>query len=66
MCHLELNDEEHRILQEVLESDLSDLRMEISETDSRTFKEQLKNKAQVMTNILTALQQTQEPDAVSD
>ena len=66
MCHLELNDEEHRILQEVLESDLSDLRMEISETDSRTFKEQLKNKAQVMMNILTALQQTQEPDAVSD
>ena len=66
MCHLELNDEEHRILQEVLESDLSDLRMEISETDSRTFKEQLKNKAQVMMNILTALQQTQELDAVSD
>ena len=66
MYHLELNDEEQRILQEVLESDLSDLRMEISETDSRAFKAQLKNKAQVMTNILTALQQTQEPDAVSD
>lgn len=56
MLQIELTDEEQRILREILESDLSDLRMEIRETDDRSFKEMLKNKEQVMKKILATLQ----------
>ena len=58
MLQIELADEEQYILKEILESDLSDLRMEIRETDDRTFKEMLKNKEQVMEKILETLRQT--------
>ncbi len=58
MLQIELTDEEQHILKEILESDLSDLRMEIRETDDRTFKEMLKNKEQVMEKILEMLRQT--------
>ncbi len=58
MLQIELIDEEQHILKEILEGDLSDLRMEIRETDDRTFKEMLKNKEQVMEKILEMLRQT--------
>lgn len=58
MLQIELTDEEQHILKETLESDLSDLRMEICETDDRTFKEMLKNKERIMEKILEMLQQT--------
>jgi hypothetical protein len=58
MLQIELTDEEQHILKEILESDLSDLRMEICETDDRTFKDMLKNKERVMEKILEMLQQT--------
>jgi hypothetical protein len=58
MLQLELTDEEQHILKEILESDRSDLRMEIRETDNRTFKEMLKNKERVMEKILETLRQT--------
>ena len=58
MLQIELTDEEQHILKEILKSDLSDLRMEIRETDDRTFKAMLKNKEQVLQNILEMLRQT--------
>jgi hypothetical protein len=58
MLQIELTDEEQHILKETLRSDLSDLRMEIRETDDRTFKKMLKNKEQVMERILEMLRQT--------
>lgn len=58
MLRIELTDEEQHVLKEILEIDLSDLRMEIRETDDRTFKEMLKNKEQVMEKILEMLRQT--------
>ena len=56
MLHLDLTDEEKEVLLEVIETDLSDLRMEIHETDDRDFKAELKKKQQVMEKILAALQ----------
>ncbi len=58
MLQIELTDEEQHILKGILESDLSDLRMEIRETDDRTFREMLKNKERVMEKILETLRQT--------
>lgn len=58
MLQIELTDEEQHILKESLESDLSDLRMEICETDDRTFKDMLKNKERVIEKILEMLRQT--------
>ena len=58
MLQIELTDEEQHILKEILKSDLSDLRMEICETDDRTFKDMLKNKEQVIEKILEMLRQT--------
>jgi hypothetical protein len=56
MGQITLTDEEQGLLQEILEDDLSDLRMEIRETDDRSFKEKLKHKEEVMKKILAALQ----------
>ena len=56
MLHIELTEEEQSTLREVLESDLSELRMEISETDHREFKEQLKKKEQILNSIVGRLQ----------
>ena len=56
MLQLDLSDEEQKILRSMLESDLSDLRMEISETDSREFKEMLKKRKELLEKILTVLQ----------
>jgi hypothetical protein len=56
MIHLELTDEQQEVLQEVLEVDLADLRMEIHETDDHDFKQGLRNKEKIMAKILAALQ----------
>jgi len=56
MVKITLNDEEQQLLRETLENDLSDLRMEIRETDDRSFKEELKHKKESMKKILAALQ----------
>lgn len=44
MVQIELTDREVQMLQEILESYLSDLRMEIADTDRMDFREQLKTK----------------------
>ena len=55
MVKLSLTDEEQELLLEILDNDLSDLRMEVRETDDRRFKEELKHKEEVMKKIIAAL-----------
>ncbi|HEC16972.1 MAG TPA: hypothetical protein ENI99_10455 [Sedimenticola sp.] len=58
MIHLELNDKEKEVLAATLESYLSDLRYEISDTDNYDFREQLKEKKAVLMKIAEALEKT--------
>jgi len=52
---LDLTDDERRILLEILESDRSDLRMEIANTDSQDFREMLKVRKAAIKKVLAAL-----------
>ncbi len=57
MINLDLTKEESDILATILESYLSDLRMEIADTDSMDFRESLKKKKAVLKKVLETLQQ---------
>ncbi len=63
MTPLTLNDDEREVLAEILESEISDLRMEIMDTDTVAYKETLKNRERILKRILTALQQINQPIA---
>lgn len=55
MLQLQLNEEERLTLQNLLDSCLSDLRMEISHTDNISFKEMLRNRKKVLLKIKEAV-----------
>jgi hypothetical protein len=55
MINLDLTKEENDILATVLESYLSDLRMEIADTDSMDFRESLKKRKDVLKKVLETL-----------
>ena len=55
ILHVELSSEEVEMLQEVLESEISDLRMEIADTDRLEFREQLKERKETIRKLLKAL-----------
>ena len=55
MIQLDLDREETALLAEALTSYLSDLRMEIADTDRQEFREGLKRKKQVLLKTLEAL-----------
>ncbi len=57
MIRLELNREQVSILREALDSYLSDLRMEIADTDRKDFREQLKRKKEILLQIRNQLQE---------
>ena len=57
MIHLELTKEEKELLIDVLENDLSDLRMEIADTDKMDFREILKKQKEVLKKVLETLRQ---------
>lgn len=59
MIELDLDHEEQAILSMVLESYLSDLRMEISHTDRQDFREMLKERKAVLMKVLEALEALQ-------
>ena len=63
MITLDLNDEEQKILTFVLESYLSDLRMEIAGTDRMDFREMLKERKAVIRKALDVLRRPQETGA---
>ena len=60
MIQLYLTKEEKDILTEILENDLSDLRMEITDTDSLDFREMLKKQKEVLMKVLETLRQARE------
>jgi hypothetical protein len=55
MTQLELSPKEREVLIEVLESFLSDLRMEIADTERLAFRERLKSQEQIIKRLLEAL-----------
>lgn len=55
MITLDLTAEERQELVEVLQGSLSELRMEIADTDSMDFRESLKERKRVITKVLEAL-----------
>lgn len=56
MTTLNLNQEQRETLQESLNSYLSDLRLEIADTDNHDFREQLKHKEVVLKDVLAMLE----------
>jgi hypothetical protein len=52
MLNLDLTTEEREIIQQVLEDALSDLRMEIADTDSWDFREMLKERKAAIAKLV--------------
>ena len=61
MIPIDLTNDERSILIDVLESALSDLRMEIADTDQMDFREALKVRRDVLTRVLRALGASVDP-----
>lgn len=61
MIRIELNSEEAALLREVLDSVLSDLRMEIADTDQMDFREMLKARKAFLQRLLEQLAPPSEP-----
>jgi len=59
MIKLELTREEQRLLREIIEANLSDLRVEIVSTDRLDFKNALKRRKEILNNILEKLPETE-------
>jgi hypothetical protein len=55
MTHLDLNPTEKEMLREVLESFLSDLRLEVADTEKMAFREDLKKKEVFLKDVLGRL-----------
>ena len=58
MTHLDLNHQDTEVLEDVMESYLSDLRMEIADTDLQEYREGLKAKKDVLVKILDELKES--------
>ena len=56
MIQIELSSEESEILREVLTSYLSDLRMEIADTENMDFREALKKKEAFLKELIQRLE----------
>ncbi len=55
MVLINFDSEEIKMLKEILESYLSDLRMEIADTDKMDFRETLKKKEEFLKNLIKFL-----------
>jgi uncharacterized protein YlxP (DUF503 family) len=55
MLTLDLSDSERAVLREVLEEAASDLATEISGTDSKDFRDDLKDRREVLQKVIAAL-----------
>jgi hypothetical protein len=56
MIHLDLDEQEREILDETLQSYLSDLNYEIADTDDHDYREKLKARRSVLDKIKDALE----------
>ena len=61
MVHLALKPTEAEVLRMVLESYLSDLRMEIADTDSMDYREKLKARKTVLRRIVNMIIEARSP-----
>jgi len=59
MISLDLSSVEREILSDVLASYLSDLRMEIADTDSMDFRDRLKRRKSVVEKVLDEVRRNQ-------
>jgi hypothetical protein len=59
MYTVELTLEEQQTLIDILECSVKDLRSQIVHTDRYNYKQMLKNRKQMIQNILASLEQTQ-------
>jgi len=55
MVQIELNPDEAQVLKMVLENYLSDLRMEIANTDSMDFREKLKARKMILRKVVALI-----------
>ncbi|NPV75221.1 MAG: hypothetical protein HPY59_02480 [Anaerolineae bacterium] len=60
MLYLNLNEEERSILYQLLESCISDLRVEIARTENIQYKMMLKQRKEVLKKVYESLQQAKE------
>jgi hypothetical protein len=58
MIQLKITEEERELLIEILENDISDLRMEIADTDRREYRDMLKNREAMMKKFQQKLEQS--------
>jgi len=65
MARLELSEEEVRTLAQVLDYALSELRMEIADTDRKDFREGLKAQKQTLASILDRLRGSESDPATA-
>lgn len=63
MIGLKLTEEESSMLVEILENFISDIRMEIADTDNSSFKENLRVQKRSVTKILLQLKENSERQA---
>jgi hypothetical protein len=57
MIQFMVTEEERELLMDVLENNISDLRMEIADTDRQEYRNMLKNRETIMKNIQSKLEQ---------
>jgi hypothetical protein len=55
MLNLELSDSEQALLRDVLENAVSEMGTEISGTDSKDFRDDLKDRREVLLKVIAAL-----------
>lgn len=60
MIQLDITKEEKDVLIGILENDISDLRMEIADTDNMDFRGALKKQKEVLKKVLEILQKAEE------
>lgn len=63
MITLDLDTNEVTVLIEALESSISELRMEIADTDSSAFREKLKEKKRILNRVLHIVEGKEEDTA---
>lgn len=55
MIQLDLTDKDQKIITDVLENTLSELRMEIANTDRKAYRDMLKERKAVISRVLEAV-----------
>ena len=55
MIQIELTPDEQQILSQILDEDLSELRMEIANTDSQDYRARLRERKEVLMRVLETI-----------